>query len=350
MDAGRRPRWTTRAEPEQLIGAPWGDTSRLGRPYAKDPSVVRFGGRYLMYVSLPPAAPAGDRPGREGKPAATGPGDSGWSVAITESDDLVNWRVVGELDRLGEADATGRAAAGAVVLDGRVHLFVQTYGRGAADAICHAVSGDGVSFAPAGAQPVFAPRGAWSCGRAIDADAVVLGDRLVMGYATRDPSMRVQLVGFAEAPLDSGFGAGAWTDLSADGPALAPVLDWEQDCIEAPALCLRPGAGAGGGDALVCFYAGGYNNAPQQVGVAASDDGGRTWARLSDEPFLANGLPGSWNSSETGHPGLLTTAEGAGHLFVQGNPDHGHTWRIAGLRLGWDGVRPHIAAPGDPAA
>ena len=34
---------------------PWGDTSRLGRPFAKDPSVIRFGGRYLLYYSLPPS-------------------------------------------------------------------------------------------------------------------------------------------------------------------------------------------------------------------------------------------------------------------------------------------------------
>ncbi|MHB1306656.1 MAG: hypothetical protein ACYDC1_16500 [Limisphaerales bacterium] len=26
----------------------WADSSRLGRPFAKDPSVIRFGGRYLV--------------------------------------------------------------------------------------------------------------------------------------------------------------------------------------------------------------------------------------------------------------------------------------------------------------
>ena len=30
------------------------DTSRIGVPYAKDPHVVRFKGRYLMYYSIPP--------------------------------------------------------------------------------------------------------------------------------------------------------------------------------------------------------------------------------------------------------------------------------------------------------
>lgn len=144
--------------------------------------------------------------------------------------------------------------------------------------------------------------------------------------------MSVQMVGFASAPVNSDFGPGAWTDLSVDRPALAPILDWEQDCIEAPALCVRD-------DQLVVFYAGGYNNAPQQIGVAASTDGCR-WDRLSDQPLVAAGEPGSWNSSESGHPGLLTTEDGASHLFSQGNADDGHTWRIAGVPLGWDGIRP----------
>lgn len=332
---GADPGWTTRAEPGLLLGRPWGDTSRRGRPFAKDPSVVSFRGRHLLYLSLPPAEAAARAPEAPAGP----PVDAGWGVAIAESTDLVDWRIVGELPRLGDADANGRAAPGAVVIDGRVHLFVQTYGNGRADAICHAVSDDGVAFAPVGDQPVFAPRGAWSCGRAIDADAVVLEDRLVMGYATRDPDMRTQLVGFATAPLDSALGAGDWTDLSAEAPALAPTLPWERDCIEAPALCVRDGH-------LVCFYAGGYNNAPQQVGVATSADGGRTWMRLSDEPFVAVGRPGAWNSSDSGHPGLLVTPDGASHLFVQGNDDGGRTWRIAGMRLGWDGIRPRVQRRG----
>ena len=33
------------------------------------------------------------------------------------------------------------------------------------------------------------------------------------------------------------------------------------------------------------FYAGAYNNAPQQIGVAVSEDG-LNWKRLSEEPFF----------------------------------------------------------------
>jgi hypothetical protein len=29
------------------------DTTRLGRPFAKDPHVISFDGRYLMYYSVP---------------------------------------------------------------------------------------------------------------------------------------------------------------------------------------------------------------------------------------------------------------------------------------------------------
>lgn len=293
--------------------------------------MIAFGGRYLLYFSLPPLP--SDEAGPQ--PSTPAPAPAGWGIGVAESTDLRSWRTVAELPQLGDTDASGRAAPGAVVVDGTVHLFVQSYGRGAADAILHAVSEDGLRFVPAGDQPVFAPRGAWCSGRAIDADAVVFGDHLILGYATRDPTMRTQLVGFASAPLDSGFGRGTWTDLSADGPALAPTLGWEQDCIEAPALCVREGQ-------LVAFYAGGYNNAPQQIGVATSPDGVR-WTRLSDEPFLPCGAPGAWNSSESGHPGLLKTSTGASHLFFQGNDDGGSTWRIAGTALSWRGLRPQLS-------
>ena len=53
----------------------WGDTSRLGRPFSKDPSVIRFRGRYLLYYSMPPYAD--DRAG------------NGWAIGIAESRDLI---------------------------------------------------------------------------------------------------------------------------------------------------------------------------------------------------------------------------------------------------------------------
>ncbi|MFE7407271.1 family 43 glycosylhydrolase [Isoptericola sp. NPDC057559] len=303
-----------------LIAEPWAVELPDGRPFSKDPSVVRFRGRYLMYFTLPQGY-AGD----------------GWRVGIAESPDLRAWRLVETLVPQESFETPGICAPGAVVLDGVVHLFYQTYGNGPADAICHATSHDGVTFVPDVSNPVFRPEGDWNCGRAIDADVVVHGDRLLLAYATRDPEMRAQLLGVASAPLDSGFGREAWTDLSHDAPALAPELDWERECIEAPAFVRR-------GDGLVMFYAGGYNNEPQQIGWARSSDGA-TWERGTLEPFLPHGAPGSWNASESGHPGALVDEDGRTYLFFQGNDTGGRTNLLAAVEIGWDGDVPRVLRP-----
>lgn len=289
----------------------WADSSR-GRPFSKDPSVVRFRDRYWMYYSIPPY---GD--GR--------PGD-GWAIGIATSRDLVSWEKAGEILPEQEVERKGICAPGAIVLEGKIHLFYQSYGSGPKDAICHAVSEDGLRFARDATNPVFRPSGGWTVGRAIDAEAFPVGDRLLLYYATRDPTMRVQMLGVAEADLQSGFGRDAWKPI-ADGPILKPELDWEKRCIEAPTVCRR-------GDTLYMFYAGGYNNEPQQIGVASSRDG-IVWKRLSDRPFLPSGPPGSWNESESGHPGVFVDADGTTWLFHQGNNDRGKTWYLSRVRIGW---------------
>jgi len=113
------------ANAQQLPLMMYGDTSRVGVPYSKDPHVVKFKGRYLMYHSIPPM---------KGDPA------SGWNIGIAESKDLVNWTKVGEITPAPGADyeKKGLCAPGALVKDGKVHLFYQTYGNGEKDAICHA--------------------------------------------------------------------------------------------------------------------------------------------------------------------------------------------------------------------
>ena len=93
------------------------------------------------------------------------------------------------------------------------------------------------------------------------------------------------------------------------------------------------------GGRLFMFYAGAYNNAPQQIGLAASDDG-VTWRRMSDQPFLPNGEPGSWNESESGHPFAFTDDDGQVTLFFQGNNDHGKTWYLSSRKIGWRGDLP----------
>ena len=298
------------------------DTSR-GRPYSKDPSVVFFKGKFRLYYSIPPF---GD--GR--------PGD-GWAIGIAHSDDLENWTRAGEILPAQECEKKGLCAPGALVLNGQVHLFYQTYGNGPKDAICHAVSDDGVTFARAATNPIFRPAGAWNNGRAIDAEAFPHGDELLLYWATRDPSGQVQQLGVAGAPLRSDLARDKWTQLC-DAPILKPELPWEDECIEAPTLCHREGR-------FWMFYAGAYNNAPQQIGVAVSDDGVR-WQRVFNEPFLENGKPGTWNSSESGHPGLFVAPDGRVWLFFQGNNDNGKTWYLSKVEVMWKDGLP-MKKPGD---
>jgi predicted GH43/DUF377 family glycosyl hydrolase len=302
----------------------WADSTRLGRPHAKDPCVIRFGGRYLMYFSLPPY---------DAKLAPTN-APAGWSIGIAESRDLKSWTKIAELWPEQECDRNGLCAPGAIVLNGQVHLFYQTYGNGPKDAICHAVSEDGVRFIRNAGNPVFRPTGDWTVGRAIDAEVFPLGDQLMLYFATRDPQMKTQMLGVAAADLKSDFGRASWRQLK-DGPILKPELPWEKLCIEAPSIHRH-------GDTFFMFYAGGYNNDPQQIGVATSRDG-VNWQRLSDQPLLPNGKPGDWNSSESGHPGIFTDDDGKTWLFFQGNPDKGRTWFLSRVLIEWRDGRPHIA-------
>jgi hypothetical protein len=134
-------------------------------------------------------------------------------------------------------------------------------------------------------------------------------------------------------PLKSDFSRGTWTQLG-DGPIVQPELPWETRCLEAPTLCQR-------GDTLFLFYAGGYNNDPQQVGVASSRDG-VNWKRLSDQPLLPHGAPGQWNSSESGHPGIFVDADARTWLFFQGNPRQGRTWLLSCEEVTWPNGRPRV--------
>jgi hypothetical protein len=291
-----------------------------GRPFSKDPAVVRFRDRYWLYYSLPPY---------EGKATL------GWSIGVATSKNLVHWTKAGELPSEGEVERKGFCAPGAIVLRDQVHLFYQTYGNRERDAICHAWSDDGLHFTRNPSNPIFRPTGDWNCGRAIDADVIEHKGRLLLYWATRDPEFRIQLQGVSAAPLDSDFGRDQWTQLNPDGPILRPELAWEGRCIEAAAMARHDGR-------LYMFYAGGYNNAPQQVGVAVSDDG-VDFTRLFEQPFLPCGPPGSWNSSESGHPFLFQDADGQDYLFYQGNNDQGRTWFLSVVPIDWAAGKPVLA-------
>jgi predicted GH43/DUF377 family glycosyl hydrolase len=301
----------------QKTGMMYADSTRRGIPYSKNPHVIYFGGRYLMYSSLLPIRGSDSR-----------------EIEITESNDLIHWKNVGMM-RITEAyEKNGISAPGVLVIDGKVHVFYQTYGNGLNDAICHAISDDGISnFRRNPTNPVFRPDGGWNCGRAIDAEVYFYKDQYFLYYATRDPKFKVQLQGVATAPAKTNFNHEAWKHISTNGPILKPELPWEGECIEAASIIGRNGK-------LYMFYAGGYNNWPQQIGVAESKDG-INWKRMSDKPFLANGLPGEWNSSESGHPHIFDDGKRT-FLFFQGNNDKGKTWWISNVEVFWNKNGPYL--------
>jgi len=223
-------------------------------------------------------------------------------------------------------------------VEGKVHLFYQTYGNGPNDAICHAVSDDGLHFTRDTSNPVFHPTGSWTAGRAIDAEVTRFQGKWFLYGATRDPQMKIQmLVGAVSA---GGFDRASWKQIG-DGPLLKPELPWEQQCIEAPTVVEHNGG-------LYMFYAGAYNNAPQQIGVARSPDGIH-WTRVSDQPLVPVGAPGTWNSSESGHPGAFVDDDGQLYLFYQGNDDKGKTWKLSFVKIAWKGDTPYVMEP-EPSA
>ena len=284
------------------------DTRTAGVSFAKDPAVAKMNGRYYLYYTR--------YDGRE------------YSIGIAVSDDLTHYDYAGTLSSELPGEGNGICAPAAVVIGGTLHLFYQSYGQFPKDYICHASSKDGVHFTRDPSNPVFKPRGDWNCGRAIDADVVELDGKLLMYWATRDPEMKIQMLGIAEADINSGFSEGAWTQLDPKTPVLKPELDWEQNCIEASAACVYGGK-------IYMFYAGAYNCSPQQIGCAVSDDGVHFTRLFVDEPFLKNGKTGSWNESESGHPYIFQDGDRY-HLMYQGSDDQGRTWRISRCEIAFD--------------
>lgn len=290
--------------------------------FAKDPAVVKLGDHYFLYYSMA-AVRIADGQVNTGMSNA----QAKFGIGIATSCDMEHWEIIGELPATQPCEDKGVAAPGAIVLDGRVHLFYQTYGNGARDAICHAVSDDGIHFEKDPGNPVFSPTPDWCNGRAIDADVCVFQGKLFLYFATRDHKGEVQKIGGAWAALDSGFSRGSWHQIAL-GTLVAPEMQWEGLCTEAPAAIENGGQ-------LFLFYGGSYNCTPQQIGVAVSDDG-CFFRKLSPEPFLPCGAPGSWNSSESGHPFAFRDSDGKAYLFHQGSSDNGKTWYLSRRELKFD--------------
>ena len=292
------------------------DSSRLGQHFAKDPHVVAFQDRYLMYYSVKPYTDEHDV-------------SHGLGIGIAESSDLIQWTRIGDVNTDSSAvyESKGVGAPCALVIGDKVHLFYQTYGNREKDAICHAWSADGIHFTRNETNPIFHPDGEWNCGRAIDVEVVKFKGNYYLYFATRTPDFKIQLLGVAMAPGTTNFNREDWTHMSVGGSILKPELPWEKNCIEAPSVIEKNGR-------LYMFYAGAYNNEPQQVGLAVSTDG-INWERVSEDPFLKNGNPGEWNSSESGHPHIFEDPEGDTRLFFQGNNDHGKTWYLSNIPVKW---------------
>ena len=106
-------------------------TSEPERFFAKDPCVIRFRGRGYLYFS---------------KQLVEETGYDRFVIGIAVSDDLENWEEVGVILPEQEAEGRGLAAPGAIVLDGMIHLFYQSYGQFPRDYICHATLTDGIHF------------------------------------------------------------------------------------------------------------------------------------------------------------------------------------------------------------
>ena len=290
----------------------------------KDPSVCKFDDKYFLYYSV------------------AGVGQAGWSVGIATSTNLRDWTFAGRLTPQTPIEKKGFCAPGCRVIDGRVHLFYQSYGTGPHDAILHAVSDDGLHFTRDASSPVFRPTGDWTNGRAIDAEVFPLKKKLVMYFATRDhATSSEQMVGIATAPLDSDYSRSQWTQVttqlsqifrpSVQLPGDPPGIDiaWEQKCIEGPTLLEHGGK-------YYLFYGGAYNNHPQQIGVAVSDDAIHFKRMNNGQPILGPGLAGSWNASESGHPGAFKDDDGRDYLFFQGdNTADKIKWHLSMAPIRW---------------
>lgn len=289
--------------------------ARGGKNFAKDPAVVKFKDKYFLYYSALP----NEKEKREG---------SSLEIGIAVSDDMENWRESGVVTKTLSCEKNGIGAPGAAVVENKIHLFYQTYGNGKKDAICHAVSDNGMNFTKDSANPIFSPTNDWCCGRAIDADVCVFNNKLMLYTATRDHKFEIQKIAAAYAPINSNFSKDDFVQVCKSS-VLHPELEWEKECIEAPATVVH-------NDKIYMFYGGAYNCVPQQIGCAVSKDG-RIFDKLFiKEPFIPCGKPGSLNSSESGHPYVFKDDDGRFWLFYQGSPDNGDTWYITKTEIGFN--------------
>ena len=88
----------------------FGLLNKQGKFFAKDPTVIRFKGKYWMYFSFTPRDPQKK---------------SRYYIGVATSDDLTSWTHVGDVTPLPGSGHKDIAAPCAKVWDGKVHLFYQ---------------------------------------------------------------------------------------------------------------------------------------------------------------------------------------------------------------------------------
>ena len=300
----------------------YGDVTRSTLPFAKDPTVIEYGGRYLMFYTIQAYE-------KGMKPADLNPLQEGWNAAIAESHDGLNWTRVGDLDL---RDSQGNRIWGCIapcvkILDGEIHLFYQRWTESEKNNnIWHATSRDGLTFTNTCDEPIFVPRNGWSINRSIDAEVYRVRKKLILAFATRDKSGEVQMIGMAEAPYGCDYGPDKWTELTTDGPLLKPDFAWEGHCIEAPTVIRRRGV-------WYMFYAGAYNHEHQMIGLATSTDGYHFERAGDDGLVFPSGEEGSWNAGESGHPGVFRDRRGRVWLYYQGKASQDGNYRLSVCRV-----------------
>jgi len=293
------------------------DKSGTKEAFAKDPAVIKYKNQYFLYYSS----------------LYEVNGKEKWGIGIARSDDGESWTVIGRLPLTQECESNGFCAPAVIELDGKIHMFYQTYGNRERDALCHAVSLDGVSFEKDRTNPIFRPTDDWCVGRAIDADVVSFDGKLFMYFATRDHEFRIQKIGVAYADVSSDFSRGAWTQ-AVKRAIVHPEFKWEKNCIEAPATVVYD-------NRVYMFYGGAYNCDPQQIGVAVSLDG-VNFDKCFDSPLIPCGREGEWNSDESGHPYAFKDDDGKVWLYYQGTCDKGKSWYLSRKEIGFNDGLPYV--------
>lgn len=314
------------AKPRKVVFEPtvmrYGDTTRSALPFAKDPTVIEHGGRYLMYYTIQAYE-------KDMRPAQLAPMQEGWNAAIAESPDGVNWTRVCDLDL---RDSHGNRIWGCIapcvkVLDKEIHLFYQRWSESEKNNnIWHATSTDGITFTNTCDSPIFVPRNDWSIRRSIDAEVYRVGKKLILAFATRDLTGEVQMLGMAEAPYGCDYGPDKWTELTTEGPLLKPEYTWEGHCIEAPTVIRHKGI-------WYMFYAGAYNHEHQMIGLATSTDGYHFHRVEGEGLVFTSGDEGTWNAGESGHPGVFQDSKGRIWLYFQGKASPTGNYRLSVCRV-----------------